>query len=285
MSLHFTTYPNATAFLAKVEHVLLPQEVTHSLILGLALQLKQTPDAYLTVLTATVEDEQGLLVSALMTPPFNLILHAHRALNQDALALCIQSIRQLQWPVPGVTSPANVASDFVQIWQQQTGQTATLIEQERVFELTEVNHPPAAPGTIRPVTDEDTELITRWYHDFMEEALPTENREGMKERAIARIKQKQFYLWETPDGQAVSFAGKTRPIVHVISIGPVYTPPEQRGHGYASNLVAALSQHLLDSGWQKCSLFTNLANPISNSIYQKMGYRPVVDFHRYNFQL
>ena len=60
-----------------------------------------------------------------------------------------------------------------------------------------------------------------------------------------------------------------------IAIGGVYTPPESRGHGYASACVAALSQRQLDAGRAFCALYTDLANPTSNSIYQKIGYRPV----------
>ena len=58
--------------------------------------------------------------------------------------------------------------------------------------------------------------------------------------------------------------------------GPVYTPPEERGQGYASAAVAALSQHVLDSGATPC-LFTDQANPTSNAIYQRLGYRPLAD--------
>ncbi len=66
-------------------------------------------------------------------------------------------------------------------------------------------------------------------------------------------------------------------------IGPVYTPPEQRGHGYASALVAGVSQWLLDAGNQFCFLFTDLRNPTSNHIYQVIGYQPVGDFTEYSF--
>ncbi len=79
-------------------------------------------------------------------------------------------------------------------------------------------------------------------------------------------------------------AGKSRPTAHGISVGPVYTPPSLRGRGYATALVAELSQHLLDSGYQFTTLFTDLANPTSNSIYQKIGYQPVCDFTEYAFE-
>ena len=90
-----------------------------------------------------------------------------------------------------------------------------------------------------------------------------------------------LYVWE--HGSVVAMAITTRPITHSITVSEVYTPPEQRHKGYASAIVAALSQLQLDQGYQFCSLFTDLANPTSNSIYQKIGYRPVRDFEQYLF--
>jgi len=40
---------------------------------------------------------------------------------------------------------------------------------------------------------------------------------------------------------------------------------------------------LLDEGRRFCALFTDLANPTSNRIYHKIGYRPVCDFDEYVF--
>jgi hypothetical protein len=63
----------------------------------------------------------------------------------------------------------------------------------------------------------------------------------------------------------------------MVRVGPVYTPPEFRGHGYASAATAAASQQALDAGASEVLLFTDLANPVSNSIYQRIGYRAVED--------
>ena len=67
-------------------------------------------------------------------------------------------------------------------------------------------------------------------------------------------------------------ASKNRESKHAATISLVYTPKELRGHGYASRIVAKLSQKLLDDGKAKCNLFTDLSNSTSNSIYQKIGY-------------
>ena len=90
------------------------------------------------------------------------------------------------------------------------------------------------------------------------------------------------YLWEDA-GEVVAFAGVGGQTPRGIRIGPVYTPPDRRGRGYASNLVAAVTQLQLDSGRRFCFLFTNLANPTSNHIYQAIGYAPVVDVDLYRF--
>ena len=85
-------------------------------------------------------------------------------------------------------------------------------------------------------------------------------------------------------GGPVSMAAGTRPIVHGITVNRVYTSPALRRRGYATACVAALSQRLLDEGYQFSMLFTDLANPTSNNIYQQIGYRPVCDFRETRFE-
>jgi predicted GNAT family acetyltransferase len=82
----------------------------------------------------------------------------------------------------------------------------------------------------------------------------------------------------------VSIASCGRPTAHGIAVNMVFAPPHLRGRGYAGSCVAALSQRLLDDGWKFCTLFTDLANPTSNSIYQRIGYHSICDFTHYLFQ-
>ena len=95
-------------------------------------------------------------------------------------------------------------------------------------------------------------------------------------------KRRQTDLW-IADGKPVAWAGVGGRTPNGIRIGPVYTPPEERGHGYASAVVAAASQAQLDEGRTFCFLFTDLANPTSNRIYQAIGYEPIGDFDEYHF--
>jgi len=280
-----TTYANAHDFLAATEADLLRNETINSLMLGICISLRTHPERVRTVpYLATVTGEQGLICAACMTPPHKLILYSQSNDHNAALRLLIEDLRAKQQTVPGVLALKQVALDFAQLWQEHTGQKYTIGIREQVFELTEVQHPTPVAGRMRLATEANLELVVRWLEAFMQEALHGDDPSSARAVANIKIQNRDVYLWELPDGEIVSMAAKTRPVLKVISIGPVYTPPEQRRKGYAANCVATLSQHLLDSGWQACSLFADLANPTSNSIYQKMGYRPLAEYHNYTFE-
>ncbi len=161
------------------------------------------------------------------------------------------------------------------------GSAFRLLRRERVYELRRVIPPPPAPGALRVATEADQELVARWLYDFAREVGMEGTVETVAESAAQRIDRRELFLWE--DGRPVSLAGRGRHTTHGAVIGSVYTPPAFRGRGYASSCVAALSRQMLDAGWRFCALFTDLANPISNSIYQKIGYRPLGDFDEYGF--
>jgi predicted GNAT family acetyltransferase len=91
-----------------------------------------------------------------------------------------------------------------------------------------------------------------------------------------RITRGRIWIWEDEHGERVHLTGANAPAYGVARIGPVYTPPERRGRGYASAAVAGVSQAILDGGARAC-LFTDQANPTSNKIYEALGYRAVVD--------
>jgi predicted GNAT family acetyltransferase len=286
--IQITTYEQVEQFLSKARVELEKQEVRNSLPLGIALSLQKQADYYSRhrPYLATVEDGTRLVAAAVMTPPHNLIVASDYPEEHEAFTLLARNLHTNGWPMPGVLGAAEVALSFAQVWQQLIGQGYREGMRERAFELTQVIPPRPGPGRLRVATLADAELVLAWTLAFMKEAVPNEPAEDPergKRSWTRRIEQGSIYLWELEDGQIVSLAATTRPVTKVISIGPVYTPPEQRGKGYASRCVAALSQLMLDSDWERCSLFTDLANSTSNSIYQQIGYRPVCDFNLYLF--
>lgn len=276
------TYKEAASFLEKVQHYLMQHEVAAGLMLGLAIRLKTEPNAYgeQAPFYATVEDEQGLVLVALMTPPHNLILFSDCDNYHAALQVLADYLRTSEWDVPGALGIVPVVDDFVKLW---AGGDHHLTMNERVYELRSVDHQDYGPGSMRAASIDDLELVTQWGAAFAHEALSQHSDlDELRESLQRRIEAGAIFLWEI-DGQVVSMAGATRPTQSGICVSLVYTPAEHRRKGYATDLVAQLSQHLLDEGYQFCTLFTDLSNPTSNSIYQKIGYRPICDFNQYSF--
>jgi hypothetical protein len=174
-----------------------------------------------------------------------------------------------------------ISRAFADTFSKISGKRSRIQFEHRAFELKEVIHPASSEGQLRRATLDDLELVTSWTYAFVREALYEDDLPGARPRATRRIEAKELYLWVV--GTPVSMAGSARPTRNTVAVNMVYTPPENRGNGYASACVAVLSQKLLDSGYKSCVLFTDLANPTSNKIYQAIGYKPLADFTAYEF--
>ncbi len=278
-------------FAARVEPYLLAHEATHCLILGLLATLPRGPmPADEIPYMALVEDEGAVVLVAMRTPPFNVILSLiapeYAADPSEALGLIAADLwSRYHDGLPGVHAPVPVSRLFAERWRAQTGLAEHLAVQERVYELETVIPAPNAPGSYRRPIESDRDLLARWLDAFAVEALgPKERLDAVEwvDRYFASS-TRGGYLWED-GGVPVSFVSYGNPTLRGIRIGPVYTPPEHRGRGYASACVAILSQHLLESGRAFCYLFTDLANPTANHVYQEIGYNPVNDVDVYEFE-
>jgi predicted GNAT family acetyltransferase len=153
--------------------------------------------------------------------------------------------------------------------------------EQGIYALTTVVDPPEPAGASRLAGPADRNLLLQWIDDFAAEVLREgpQRDPGRHERSIdVRLGSGDagFALWEV-DGAPVSLVGFGGRTPNGIRVGPVYTPPEHRGRGYASALTARVSRLQLDRGKQFCFLYTDLANPTSNAIYTRIGYERICD--------
>ncbi len=274
----FTT---AAEFLDAVGPTLYAAEAENSLLLGIALRLlggHQYGDE--APFLACVEDGGRLPAVAVRTPPYNLVLAAEDG-RLDALHPIADRLTDRGSALPGVHGRAEVANAFAALWEKETGAISRIGMDQRLYRLTEVERPTDVRGRARWGAREEATLLTDWACAFIDEAVPNDPNHGTREMIERAIEAQSLLVWE--DGDVVSMCARTRPTPHGASIGLVYTPPALRGRGYASSCVADLSQRILDSGNSFCTLFTDLANPTSNAIYQRMGYKPLCDFREIRF--
>ncbi|MGW2590824.1 GNAT family N-acetyltransferase [Streptomyces sp. NPDC001515] len=151
-------------------------------------------------------------------------------------------------------------------------------EEQRLYRLgTLVPPSPAPPGRARLAAPADRELLLGWFAAFAADiGGPESPVDRHAQRVDERVAEGRLTLWEH-DGAPVSMAGITPRIAGSARIAPVYTPPEHRGRGYAAAVTAEASRAALAAGTEELLLFTDLANPTSNGVYTRIGYRPVAD--------
>ncbi len=276
-----TRYATAGEFLQRAEAFLVAHEVENCLSLGIATQLRLYPERIqLAPYLAVVEDVGEVIAAAVMTPPMRLVQTVPA--SAEALRVLAADVETFYLPPPGVTGPLPYSRQMAEAWQAVTGGTFHQSMAELLYQLKQVTHPTGGAGAARRAGGSDRDLLIEWFTAFELEAFGSLGADiPQRVDSFLEMSTRGLFLWE--DGRPVSMAGFGGLTPHGARVGPVYTPPELRGHGYASALTAWLSQHLLDSGRAFCCLFTDQTNPTSNHIYQAIGYAPVCDVAEFKF--
>lgn len=236
---------------------------------------------------AVVRDANGVVVGVSMRtmsePPHTVWVPA---LPDDAARLLAhaamdRTARAGEAPLISANGSATAVRAFTAETQHAKGGTVHEGRPDRLWEATRITRPDPAPsGSARLATLDDLDLVTQWFAVFHHEAdaqagRPPEAEPPRIEGARDRIEEGTVWLWDV-DGEAVHLTGMRPPAFGVVRIGPVYTPPEHRGRGYARAMVAEVAQRVLDAGDRVC-LYTDRDNPVSNRVYAAIGFEPVLD--------
>lgn len=273
MQLRLRDWQEPPAFRAQVESFLAEREAENNLLFGIIGGIIDGRQKFSDEppLLLTVETESGIELVAVRTPPLNVVLSTARA--DEAVSFLVRGLHDAGHHLPGVIALSREAGIFAQTWSEISGASVRPERSQRIYRLDRVSMPRPAAGHLRICDEQDFALAGEWMRAFNRDVGELQVRPdpgrfiGSPEAALF------FWIDERP----VSMTGFSGPTPNGIRIAPVYTPQELRGRGYASACVAAVSQRLLNEGRRFCFLFTDLANPTSNHIYQEIGYRPVCD--------
>src|SRR5215469_15909063 len=217
--------------------------------------------------------EDGTVDGAvLQTRPFPMLLASVPAGSVADLLTLLGAERQLP---AAVTLDGASEESFLTAWSAAAGGSGTAKMRQRLFRLGTLEPPdPGPPGVARVAHPGDTELLIDWHDAFVRE---TDAVAAGSDRIVADLlSHGGLTLWEV-GGRPVAMAGTPRPVAGVARVISVYTPPEQRRRGYGAAVTTAVTQAAQAAGATDVVLFTDLGNPTSNSIYQRLGYRPVED--------
>ncbi|MGW5354411.1 GNAT family N-acetyltransferase [Streptomyces sp. NPDC004031] len=207
----------------------------------------------------------------LRTPPHPPLLTRAPAAAADELAAVWADA-----PPAEVRGDHEAVTAFAEAWSARVRAPYRVVERIRFHELgTLTPRAPAPPGHARVADAADRALLIRWQREADAEiGHGTPGRETVADDAILHGLRT---LWIGPGGEPVAMAGRTLEVAGSVRVVAVYTPPGQRGRGYAGGAVTAVSQAALDAGVHRVLLITDLANPVSNGLYHRLGYRPVRD--------
>lgn len=232
-----------------------------------------------------LRDGSGEIVSAGMrTAPFPPYFCFLLPMPDDAAITLARALHERGEWLSGTNGALPAAEVLAAETARLVGGRWQVIEHTRLFEATQAVVPADPGGTLRQARRDEAGTVLRWYQAFGREADEQAGREPdpaaslhlTADEIVDRIDQGTVWVVEDADGSLVHLTGVSPPAFGVCRIGPVYTPAEQRGRGYAGHTVAVLTERLLADGVRPC-LFTDQANPVSNALYQRIGYRPVVD--------
>jgi hypothetical protein len=198
--------------------------------------------------------------------------------SRSVLAI-VDAIAEAGVTLNGVNGDAATAASFAGQWGERRKSAATPFQGMRLYELLELGEVPGTEGQLRRAGPSDRNLMIQWTRAFQNEI--GESISDTEIRVDRGLAAGQLWVWDQ-SGETTSMAVSREPVQGVVRLSGVYTPAEKRKHGYAAACVHALSTRLRVSGY-RCILYTDLANPTSNSIYRRIGYRAVAEALRYRF--
>ncbi|WP_158546688.1 GNAT family N-acetyltransferase [Halopolyspora algeriensis] len=224
----------------------------------------------------TFHDDRGHAHGAyLRTPPFPALASG---LPAQLAPPAVDALREIGEDPPRVHGPEPEAHALADAWCRSTGKVKKTAVEQRLYELDELVPPENVPGRTRTFADADVNWLASWRSAFGQEAMDHAVESDPSEEALRSFIEGGRWpvLWSVDD-VPVAMAFTSTPVHGMSRIGHVYTQPEHRNRGYGSAVTAAACDVARAAGAQRVVLFTDLANPVSNAIYQRIGFRPVMD--------
>jgi hypothetical protein len=280
-------YDNIDEFYDVAFSFLLKHEAENNLPLATLISLKTNKDPYgeeEPLLFSMVNNDKLELI-AMRTSPHDLLI-AYTD-NLDAIIILVDELYKRGVKLPGVLSFKAAADMFANLWCEKNALKCNLFRRERIYQLEQVSEACLGNRVFSMATKAHQSLVLKWAGEMMKEALIDSTDSDIQRRkkifAVEFEQNKSSFYILFDNNEPVSIARRAGKTPNGNFVNLVYTPPSLRRRGYATECVAKLSKLLLEEGNKYCFLFTDLSNPTSNSIYQKIGYNPIIDENHYKF--
>jgi GNAT superfamily N-acetyltransferase len=276
-------YTTPQAYQSRVLPLLLEHECENCSLIGVIGRLVEgkspTRTGEPTVpLLLSIEEDDRVVGAAIQTPPHAMLAPP---LSVSAADLLVDELHRRGWKTGEFVATVPTVHMLADRWRSISGRKYTRFRSLRVFRLDSVIDPPQVGGSLHLATLADLDWLAECALGFARDINEPMSFDPVPHTRRG-IEENRLHVW-IDDDQPRTMCAWAGPTPNGVRINQVYTPPEFRGRGYASAATAALTRKLLASGRKFCFLFTDVANPTSNSIYQKIGYRPVAQLDHVKF--
>lgn len=268
-------YQNVDEFLSRCESFMLQAESENNLILGLADAMAGKKREFSAPLHYALIRDHRVIGAALRTDA-EKPLSVTRMPQGGIESLCEKILSQ-ETDLAGVVGEADTAESFANLYSEKKGIQKKLSMHQGVYEASSLIMPDTSDFKIGVVSPDNRKIATKFIDGFIADCFPESSHlvDQTEKMVVRHLKNQTLYLLYNENGEACSMAANNRETRNTACVSLVYTPPEHRRKGYGSLVTALVSQKMLDSGKKYCNLFTDLTNPTSNSIYQKIGYKMI----------
>jgi len=275
---------NPSGFWSDTIDILVENEAQNAIIIKCAQKFKDgegADDWY----CATIKGNNGeVILTAMCTPPFNVVIYGTgNRHDKKAVNLLVKELLNSGLTLNGVTGEKVLAGMFSECYTSLTNKNSHIKVRLNSMVLKELSDIDFSPGYLREITEEDLCFLPYWIKEFAVDChLDVGDIAGYAESVKGQTSKNLLYVWV--DKVPVSMAGLGNPMPNGAHIGRVYTPPHYRNKGYGTACVWHLSKLLLDKGNKFVSLFADADYPVSNKVYQKIGFRNVCLYQEIKFE-
>ena len=261
-------YTDVDEFYHAVKSYLTANEVENNLAIGAVNRCvgkKANSDQYF-----FVSKVAEIIVFVMIQTFKNMILVGETKYVDDAVeTLMTEGVK-----IKGIISKYDLGEAFAKRWKIKTGSKWHIKMHQRIYQLSKVNEVRLVKGELRKANHKDKQILIDWMVKSSLELGGNMNKNEVEKEVSNYLKDELIYVWE--DDEIVSMVRKTRPTENSIVVTSVFTPKKFRKKGYATSCVFTFTKLLLED-YKYCTLYTDLANLISNKIYKKIGYSAIAD--------
>ena len=280
--MEFIRYEKMEDFIKENMELILEKEWLNCLMVGNCLEGEQigTQDWLL----AKVINNSTTELILLYRKPWKLILYSPTNNTSDELyKFTAEQVYKQDKNILGVNAETEMAHKFARFYceiakqQYRLENSLKILVLEKMLPKQNQNN-----ATFRMATEQDKTVLTQYIKGFYKDALDEEMSDEDANKKVESYLERGYYVLEK-EGKIVSQAVIGRTLIKGKSISGVYTPKEERGKGYAYELIYKLSKKCLDEWAEYCVLYTDAENPISNHVYEKIGYVKRVECEELEF--